>query len=104
MAGYLREDFNLAFDSIRAIKIRVKLCDALFRSSRDLRRPVTVAVIVPPPIRNILQIREIFCGKCPTVIRESFFAATTYLSTTLPISRLQNSCSSRTAVYISPYT
>ena len=47
---------------------------------------------------------EIFRGKCPTVIRESFFAATAYLSRTLPISRSQNNCSSRTAVHISPYT
>lgn len=65
---------------------------------------MTVAIIIPPPIRKILRIQEIFCDKCPTVIPESFFAASACWFTMLPMSCLQSNCLPNVAVQITPYT
>ena len=53
---------------------------------------------------NMLHIREILFGKCPTVSPEYFFTATAYRSTMLPISLSVLNSSPKTAVQISSYT
>ena len=63
-----------------------------------LRWPVTFAIIRTPSSKKELHILEIFLGTCPTICPPSFFTATAYLSTTLPISRSQVSSSPKIAV------
>ena len=56
------------------------------KSDEYLQFPITIHNISLPSCIYMLHICEIFFSKCPIVLPESFFTATVYRSTMLPIS------------------